>query len=63
MPDPQSDAALLDAIKAGDIERVKVLVSAAPALIDARSTAGDSAVLTAVYHRHPDIANLPTISC
>jgi len=46
-----------EAIKAGELERVKAMVSAAPALVNARSEAG-SAVLTAVYHRHKEIVNL-----
>ncbi|MBI3490280.1 MAG: ankyrin repeat domain-containing protein [Acidobacteria bacterium] len=59
MPDYASDAAgFIDAIKAGEFERVKAMVSADPALIDARSRTGESAVLTAVYHRQKDIVNL-----
>ena len=50
--------ALFDAIKAGDFERVKTLVSAEPSLVGARSEGGESAVLTAVYHRQKEIANL-----
>jgi len=34
------------------------MVSADPALIDARSRTGDSAILTAVYHRQKEIVNL-----
>ena len=51
-------AALIDAIKAGEFERVKAMVSADPMLIDARSRTGDSAILTAVYHRQKEIVNL-----
>ena len=51
-------AALFDAIKAGDFDRVKALISADPSLVDARSEAGFSAILTAVYLRNKDIANL-----
>src|SRR6185369_6829271 len=51
-------AAFIDAIKAGEFERVKAMVSAEPALIDARSRTGDSAILTAVYHRQKEIVNL-----
>jgi uncharacterized protein len=51
-------AALIDAIKAGEFERVKAMVSADPSLIDARSRSGDSAILTAVYHRQKEIVNL-----
>src|SRR5215467_11638001 len=51
-------AAFIDAIKAGEFERVKAMVSAEPTLIDARSRNGDSAILTAVYHRQKEIVNL-----
>jgi uncharacterized protein len=51
-------AALIDAIKAGEFERVKAMVSAEPTLIDARSRTGESAILTAVYHRQKEIVNL-----
>src|SRR6476646_5723578 len=53
-----SSAAFIDAIKAGEFERVKAMVSADPTLIDARSRSGDSAILTAVYHRQKEIVNL-----
>src|SRR4026209_1750987 len=53
-----STAALIDAIKAGEFERVKAMVSEDPSLIDARSRTGDSAILTAVYHRQKEIVNL-----
>src|SRR3954447_24428570 len=51
-------AAFIDAIKAGEFDRVKAMVSADPTLADARSRTGDSAILTAVYHRQKDIVNL-----
>src|SRR3979409_710316 len=53
-----SSAAFIDAIKTGEFERVKAMVSAEPALIDARSRSGESAILTAVYHRQKEIVNL-----
>jgi uncharacterized protein len=53
-----SSAALIDAIKAGEFERVKAMVSADPSLIDARGRTGESAILTAVYHRQKEIVNL-----
>jgi len=53
-----SNAAFIDAIKAGDFERVKAMVSADPTLVDARGATGDSAILTAVYHRQKEIVNL-----
>jgi len=55
MSDP---AAFLDAIKSGDFERVKALLSADPQLVASRSEAGESAILTAVYRGHKDIVNL-----
>src|SRR5881628_2399973 len=59
MPDTtSSSAAFIDAIKAGEFERVKAMVSAEPALIDAHSRTGESAILTAVYHRQKEIVNL-----
>src|SRR5438876_2829833 len=59
MPDTtSSSAAFIDAIKAGEFERVKAMVSAEPTLIDARSRTGESAILTAVYHRQKEIVNL-----
>src|SRR5881409_3586782 len=59
MPDTtSSSAAFIDAIKAGEFERVKAMVSAEPALIDARGRTGESAILTAVYHRQKEIVNL-----
>ena len=59
MGDTKADgAAFLDAIKAGDFDRVKAMVSSDPGLINARSRTGESAILTAVYHRQKDIVNL-----
>jgi uncharacterized protein len=55
MPD---SAAFIDAIKAGEFDRVKAMVSAEPELMDARGRTGDSAILTAVYHRQKEIVNL-----
>jgi ankyrin repeat protein len=55
---PDNAAAFIDAIKAGEFERVKAMVSADPTLIDARSGTGESAILTAVYHRQKEIVNL-----
>src|SRR5882724_7305787 len=53
-----SSAAFIDAIKAGEFERVKAMVSGDLTLIDARSRTGESAILTAVYHRQKEIVNL-----
>src|SRR5262249_20716121 len=55
MPD---NLAFNDAIKAGEFDRVKAMVSAEPALIDAGSRNGDSAILTSVYHRQKEIVNV-----
>src|SRR3954454_3029442 len=52
------NAAFIDAIKAGEFDRVKAMLTADPHLIDARSRNGDSAILTAVYHRQKEIVNL-----
>jgi len=53
----QTDA-LFDAVKQGDVGRVKELVSADPSLVNAKTGTGQSAVLTAVYHGHKGIADL-----
>jgi ankyrin repeat protein len=53
-----TNAHLFEAIKAGDFERVKTLVTGDPALVDARDAAGLSAILIAVYHGRKEIANL-----
>src|SRR5437867_9525171 len=50
-------SAFFEAIKAGELERVKTMVSADPSLVDARDAEG-SAILTAVYHRQKEIVNL-----
>jgi len=55
---PETDAVFIDAIKAGEYERVKAMVSAEPALIDARGRTGESAILTAVYYRQKEIVDL-----
>jgi uncharacterized protein len=58
MADVIDTAALFDAIKAGEFDRVKAMVTANPALIAARARTGESAILTAVYHQQKEIANL-----
>ncbi|HEY2908246.1 MAG TPA: ankyrin repeat domain-containing protein [Vicinamibacterales bacterium] len=59
MPEATSSAAaFIDAIKAGEFDRVKQMISVEPTLIDAKSRTGESAILTAVYHRQKEIANL-----
>jgi len=49
---------LFAAIREGDAERVSALVEADPALASARDEAGLSAVLTALYHRKPDVRDV-----
>jgi ankyrin repeat protein len=58
MPEAAASAAFIDAIKAGEYERVKAMVSADPTLIDACGRTGESAILTAVYYRQKEIVNL-----
>jgi uncharacterized protein len=53
-----ADMDLFPAIKAGDLDRVRTLVGDNPALVDARNSTGESAILTAVYNGKKDIANL-----
>jgi ankyrin repeat protein len=52
------ESELFEAIKSGDFERAKALISAEPVLADARDASGQSAVLAAVYHGKKEIANL-----
>jgi ankyrin repeat protein len=49
---------LFGAIKAGDLDRVNAIISSDPGLVNARGATGDSAILTAVYHRRPEIVAL-----
>ncbi len=49
---------MLEAIKAGDVATVKQLLDADPSLADTRSEGGDSVLLLAVYHGHPEVAEL-----
>src|SRR5207244_452601 len=59
MPEPTaSHAAFIDAIKAGEFDRVKTMVSADPTLLDARARTGESAILTAVYRGQKAIVDL-----
>jgi ankyrin repeat protein len=53
-----SESDLLTAIRAGEFERVKALLSADPTLVNARSSTGESAILAAVYHGRKEVANL-----
>src|SRR5438309_5712927 len=54
---PPAASAFFEAIKAGEVDRVKTMVSADPSLVDAQDAEG-SAILTAVYHRQKEIVNL-----
>lgn len=47
---------LFEAIKQGDLERVRTLVEARPVLAAACEQGGVSAVLTALYHHKPDVS-------
>src|SRR5258708_39878785 len=59
MPEPTArHAAFIDAIKAGEFDRVKAMVSEDPTLLDARARSGESAILTAVYRGQKAIVNL-----
>jgi ankyrin repeat protein len=49
---------LIDAVKAGDIEAVKRMLRDNPQLANARTEAGDSPILQAVYHAHTQLAEL-----
>jgi len=51
-------AAFIDAIKAGEFDRVKAMLAADPTLLDARARTGESAILTAVYRGQKAIVNL-----
>ncbi len=55
-PAPTAEQEFLDAIKKGNAARVGELLKQNPALIKASTKNGTTAVLLAVYARHPDIA-------
>src|SRR6267143_273459 len=55
-PAPTSEQEFLDAIKKGNAARVGELLKQNPALIKASTKNGTTAVLLAVYARHPEIA-------
>lgn len=46
---------MIDAIKAGDVERVKALLESDLALVNARDESGNSAILLAVYYGRKNI--------
>jgi ankyrin repeat protein len=49
---------LLDAVKKGHADQVKAMLNARPELVTAKTAGGVSAILLAVYYRHPEIAEL-----
>jgi uncharacterized protein len=53
MSDP---AALIEAIKTGDKEKVRSLLRASPRLATVRLPSGESGLMTALYHGHRDLA-------
>ncbi len=55
-PAPTAEQEFLDAIKKGNAARVGELLKQNPALIKASTKNGTTAVLLAVYARHPEIA-------
>lgn len=54
--DPDPTAELLKAIKAGQLAEVERRLDASPGLLAARAPDGSSAILLALYHRRPEIA-------
>jgi len=49
---------LFDAIKAGEVETVKTMITADPSLVNATGASARSAMLTAVYHGRKEIVDL-----
>ena len=49
---------MLTAVRAGDAARVRELLSAEPALANARDDTGDSVLLVSLYHQRPEITAL-----
>lgn len=48
---------LFDAIKAGNVDELKRIAHADPAMLKARDASGASAILTAAYNMKPDVVN------
>ena len=46
---------LLEAVKAGDVNRVNELLAADPALVNARDASGNSAILLAIYYGRKEV--------
>jgi ankyrin repeat protein len=53
---PATQTQLFDAVKAGRLEEVESLLETSPGLLAARVPGGPSAILLAVYYRHPEVA-------
>ncbi len=49
---------LIDAVKAGDVVTVRELLDKEPALANARTETGDSAILLAVYYARKEVAEI-----
>jgi ankyrin repeat protein len=57
MPDAPADTdSFLDAVRGGDVSRVRQLLAADRGLAATRDPAGISALMLARYHGHPDVA-------
>ena len=50
--------ALIEAVKTGDVERVKAIVDATPGLASARLSTGESPVMAALYRGHHHVVAL-----
>ncbi len=48
----------LEAVKAGNAERVQAMLDAEPGLLDSRTAAGVSVLLLALYHGHRELADV-----
>ena len=46
---------LLEAVKAGDVNRVTKLLAGDPALVNARDASGNSAILLAIYYGRKEV--------
>jgi uncharacterized protein len=53
---PRDD--FLNALKSGDLDRLRALLAEDPDLLDIRSDSGLSPVLLAIYHGHPEAARV-----
>ncbi|HWQ52849.1 MAG TPA: hypothetical protein VN442_04135 [Bryobacteraceae bacterium] len=53
----QSDA-VIQAAQSGDEKKLRELITAEPELVNARNARGQTPVLAALYHNHPELAGL-----